>query len=376
MSQNQKPKFIGNYVDELADAAIASAVTGEHLLVGGPPGGGKTTILRSAAEKIYGDSWGFIRMSPVTDPAEITGPVDPKSIMEDGKYVINKEGTVYDQKYLAYLADEFTRANPQVQELFVDALNRLDKNDVPDQDLRPVVWMTANFVQVTSRLEAVYNRVGLTFWTPSSIQPPKKVAEMHLRTLGTGATLQLNGNLPKWSDIQKIRKMTPSEDAIKACGSFVDSIATEIEKAGEGFVLDNRRSTIWSTIAFRMSAYEYGSDDFTQVSDKAVKALKLAYQSSDAEQANMFAQIVNACKDPVSVAIEIALEECYMKMVEVKENAGSGADAIEMTLVLGDAVRNKFLPAIRKLVETDQDPRYVEAERTLNTQIMKVARGG
>lgn len=65
----------------LAELIALSAVAGEHLLVIGPPGTGKSEVVRRVARAIGGQYFEYL-LGRFTEPSEIFGPVDLRKLKE------------------------------------------------------------------------------------------------------------------------------------------------------------------------------------------------------------------------------------------------------------------------------------------------------
>ncbi|MEN6626620.1 MAG: AAA family ATPase [Candidatus Sumerlaeia bacterium] len=65
--------------EALADLIILSAVAAEHLLVVGPPGTGKSAVVRRVAQAIGGRYFEYL-LGRFTEPSEIFGPIDLRKL--------------------------------------------------------------------------------------------------------------------------------------------------------------------------------------------------------------------------------------------------------------------------------------------------------
>lgn len=65
------------------EAVVAALDAGRHLLLEGPPGTGKSTLLRSLAEAV-GTGFEFVEGNAELTPARLVGAFDPAAVLESG----------------------------------------------------------------------------------------------------------------------------------------------------------------------------------------------------------------------------------------------------------------------------------------------------
>lgn len=65
------------------EAVVAALDAGRHLLIEGPPGTGKSTLLRSLAETV-GTGFEFVEGNAELTPARLVGAFDPAAVLESG----------------------------------------------------------------------------------------------------------------------------------------------------------------------------------------------------------------------------------------------------------------------------------------------------
>lgn len=69
--------------DAALEVVVAALAAGRHLLVEGPPGTGKSTILRAIAEET-GTGFEFVEGNAELTPARLVGNFDPAAVLNDG----------------------------------------------------------------------------------------------------------------------------------------------------------------------------------------------------------------------------------------------------------------------------------------------------
>ncbi|HLF28193.1 MAG TPA: AAA family ATPase [Anaerolineae bacterium] len=356
------PSFVGGYVTDLRDVLVASALSGQHAVVLGAPGWGKTAIARSLAKSIAGDgAWTFNRLDPSTPPEAVRGAYDPAALL-NGQLSRVVTGTPYDVSARVSILDEVFRANDVVFDACLDVLDRMDAN--PDQ--AAVVWSTANFVARGERVEALIDRFGLWLW----LQPDTlDVAALVGAQLSSVNGLNVSGGLPDWKDVESVRQARPGDKAKHAVAELLETLA--LEATAQGRRPHPRRVTQWSKLVYRLGVYDTGQADFSAVPDVASRALRWAWPMPASEEAESWAQIAAGVVDAVGSAIEGALAQAVVKFREV---AGISDQAQRMGRMgeLGALLANA--QATLKQVG-DDDPRVAEASARLTEWFAAAARG-
>lgn len=358
----QQVTFVGGYVADLRDALVASALSGQHAIVLGAPGWGKTAIARSLAKSIAGDgAWTFTRLDPSTPPEQVKGAFDPAALL-NGKLERVVAGTPYDPVARVSILDEVFRANDVVFDTCLDVLDRMDAH--PDQ--AAVVWGTANFVAQGERVEALIDRFGLWLWLKPDVLDVAAIAGAHLN----GAhELSVPGGIPDWTDVVNVRKATPGAKARRAVAELLDTLAQEA--SAQGRRPHPRRVTQWSKLVYRLGVYDTGQADFSTVPEIASRALRWAWPMPAAEEAESWAQIAAGVIDAVGSAIEGALAQAIVKFREV---AGIADQAQRMGRMGELGALLASAQATLKQVGGD-DPRVAEASARLTEWFAMAARG-
>jgi len=100
---------------------VAAVAADRHILVEGPPGTGKSTLLRAVADQL-GVGFEFVEGNAELTPARLVGHFDPARVLEDG----------YDPD--VFVAGPLVRALEQGSLLYVEELNR-----VPEETLNVLI---------------------------------------------------------------------------------------------------------------------------------------------------------------------------------------------------------------------------------------------
>ncbi len=166
-----KASFVGK--DDLAEMLVTCAIAHEHLLIVGPPGTGKSELVRrfallctapgASAQQGWQPYFEYL-FTRFTEPNEIFGPVDLNGF-QDGRYARLTEGLL-PRAEIAFL-DEVFKANSAILNALLSVLNeRLFFNGGRTERVPLVCAVGAtNEVPEDPSLAAIYDRFPLRIWS-------------------------------------------------------------------------------------------------------------------------------------------------------------------------------------------------------------------
>lgn len=144
--------------------ALVALLAGEHVLMLGPPGTGKSLLAETMAECVAGGSFFDIQLTKYTSPEEIYGMFSYKKMRDDDKYERTLSGMAGDCKIL--FVDEIFKSSSAVLNTFLTTLqgrwlrNGTNKTRIP---LETCIAASNEYPQDES-LAALYDRFMIKFW--------------------------------------------------------------------------------------------------------------------------------------------------------------------------------------------------------------------
>lgn len=308
--------FVGQYIEDMRDMAITALVTGWHGLIMGAPGWGKTDMLLSFLNTVYGkDGYCWLRVNEGLKPDKVEGSTDMNHLVQHSEFRLNPARTPYDTGYNAVLLDEAFRGNDLVYSLFIDLLDRKDLGRV-----MPVL-ATANFLPTGKKHEALLDRVSLWHWVTPGALDAKAVARVQAQRREGDPLPLVPGKLPTLAELDFCHNALPGPKALDAQDAAIDLLQAEMTKAGR--LLHPRRITMFSKVLMRMSYYYTGSTNFDRVPDEAMAALRFAMPAFTEAEYRDWGSLITAIKDPIQAAVDKVRGEAAQVVNDVAAKAGA-----------------------------------------------------
>jgi MoxR-like ATPase len=143
--------------DEFVDGALAALLARQHVLLLGPPGSGKSTIVHALCERIPGASYFHWLLTKFTTPEELFGPVSLQGLEEDRYYRVT-HGKL-PRAHIAFL-DEIFKANSAI----LNALLSLIEERIYHNDTTPTpvplytLFGASNTTPESRELDCLFDR--------------------------------------------------------------------------------------------------------------------------------------------------------------------------------------------------------------------------
>lgn len=365
-------KFVGEYPKEVKKFFIASLVSGMNAIIISEPGWGKTEMALTTGKNVAPDGTIFLELDPSTPPETIKGAYDPAKML-DGQLERILTGTPYDPNAKIVILDEIWRANDVVFDALIHATAPKLVNPID----RPIFWGTANWVNKSERNAALRDRFGMYMFLEGDLNAEDVVVQQ----MNNGSwDLSWADDVPRWEECIRIRKVKPtkrSEDVIKA---IVATLVAEASKPADEkelkprFKVNPRRVGQWAEILFRMSVFYHGKANFDDAT-QAAEFLKYAYPVMDKETARSWHEVTASIANSFGSVLDSIVKQCEMKAHEIKNSGRTGNEVVTQ---LASAIRDAFDNAkkARQDFNVDEnDPRYQQASKRLNSIMSASLRG-
>ena len=143
--------------DEFVDGALAALLARQHVLLIGPPGSGKSTIVHALCERIAGASYFHWLLTKFTTPEELFGPVSLQGLEQDRYYRVT-DGKL-PQAHIAFL-DEIFKANSAILNALLSLINeRVYYNDAtPTPVPLNTLFGASNMLPESRDLDCLFDR--------------------------------------------------------------------------------------------------------------------------------------------------------------------------------------------------------------------------
>jgi MoxR-like ATPase len=143
--------------DEFVDGALAALLARQHVLLIGPPGSGKSTIVHALCERITGASYFHWLLTKFTTPEELFGPVSLQGLEQDRYYRVT-DGKL-PTAHIAFL-DEIFKANSAILNALLSLINeRVYHNDAtPTPVPLNTLFGASNLLPESRDLDCLFDR--------------------------------------------------------------------------------------------------------------------------------------------------------------------------------------------------------------------------
>ncbi len=143
--------------DEFVDGALAALLARQHVLLIGPPGSGKSTIVHALCERIAGASYFHWLLTKFTTPEELFGPVSLQGLEQDRYYRVT-DGKL-PKAHIAFL-DEIFKANSAILNALLSLINeRVYHNDAtPTPVPLDTLFGASNLLPESRDLDCLFDR--------------------------------------------------------------------------------------------------------------------------------------------------------------------------------------------------------------------------
>lgn len=144
-------------IDDYIDALVLAAICGQPLIVLGPPGTAKSSVVRYFAHAL---AVSFLRkvLNPDTKREALFGPIDPTGIKER----VWKRHWAGVATHLFVFCDEIGKASGQVRDMLLDAMEERQVSEGDEhRDIPLHLFVSASNEPIYEDSEAVWDRFAL-----------------------------------------------------------------------------------------------------------------------------------------------------------------------------------------------------------------------
>jgi MoxR-like ATPase len=281
------------------EAALLALLTGEHLLLLGPPGTAKSLLVRSICQRIEAATYFERLLTRFSTPEEIFGPLS-LSALEHDRYQRITKGTLV-EAHIAFL-DECYKSNSAILNSLLGVINERVYHESGQALPVPLLSLFAasNETPEDTSLAALHDRFLLRVVVPPLADDASLRALLDLRPTPPTATITLDDLRAAQAEVQQLALTDDAREGII-------SIKHELET--EGVAASDRR---WKACAqiVRAKAWLEGE---TQTSSDNCEVLVHALWS-EPSQIRVVERVVSKISNPLNleaVELEDAAKDLY-----------------------------------------------------------------
>ncbi len=189
---------------EILHLMVLAAISGEPMLLVGPPGTAKSDMAVKLLEALGFTSEEYFEymLTRFTEPSEIFGPVDIEKL-KDGRYIRRTEGMLPEARVI--FLDEIFKANSAILNALLTVLNekKFYQEGKPVPVKMDILFAATNEIPLISELDALKDRFVLKAQSLQVWSAPKTPQEgdelmLHLLNAGIGNEYYAYTNQKPW----------------------------------------------------------------------------------------------------------------------------------------------------------------------------------
>lgn len=285
--------------DTAIEAALLALLTGEHLVLLGPPGTAKSLLVRSICERVSGATYFERLLTRFSTPEELFGPLS-LSALEQDRYQRVTAGSLV-EAHIAFL-DEIFKANSSILNSLLGVINERIYHEAGQVQRVPLLSLfgASNETPEDGSLGALYDRFLLRVVVPPLADDASLRTLFGLTPANPAANLTLDDLRAAQSEGAQVILTDPAREAII-------NIKHGLEE--EGIAASDRR---WKACAQLVRAKAWLEGEAQTSSDHCDVLIHALW--SEPAQINVVERVVSKIANPLNleaVELEDAAKDLY-----------------------------------------------------------------